>query len=177
MAVKLNLLPPGVGVTGSMSKALNTTRMLGVIALAFFLLFTLGISGFFILNTVTLNNLNSDVDSLKSRLASLQTVETQTVLLKDRLGKIKTAFALPDSRKNLDAVNPLLSGLGPSATLSELNVDPAKADISLTFTSNADTSAFMSSLAGSQNFASATLTTYSFSPVGGILVGVRIVPK
>lgn len=177
MAIKLNLLPPETRATGTLAKVLNTTRMLGVIGIAFFLVFTLGISAFFILSTVTLNGLNSNIGSLKSQIAALETTETQVVLLKDRIGKINTALNLPNSIKNLDVVNPVISNLSPSTSLSELDVDTQKVDISMIFTSNADTSAFIKSLSDSQNFKTATLTTFSYSPGGGILVGVRLIPK
>ena len=177
MAIKLNLLPPEARVTGTLGKVLNTTRMLGVIGVAFFLVFTLGISAFFILSTVTLNNLNSNLDALKSQITALQTTETQAVLLKDRIGKIKTALSLPNSVKNLDTTNPIISSLGPAASLGELDVDSQKVDLSLVFTSNVDTSAFIKSLSDSQSFTTATLTSFSYSPAGGILVGVRLIPK
>lgn len=177
MAVKLNLLPPGAGVTGRLGKFLNTTRMLGVISLAFFLVFALGISAFFIFSTATVSSLNRDVDALKSQISTLETTETQAVLLKDRLGKIKTALNLPSSVKNLDAAAPLISNLSPTASLNAFDVDPQKADLSIVFTTTSDTSAFIKSLSVSKNFTTATLMSYSYSPSGGILVGVRLIPK
>ena len=99
MATKINLLPPGFGVTGNLGKILKAVRMVGVIGLAFFLVFGLGISIYFIVSTITFNALKSETNSLKEQVKTLQTTEQQIVLLKDRIGKINMALGLPEAIK------------------------------------------------------------------------------
>jgi Tfp pilus assembly protein PilN len=177
MAVKLNLLPQGTSATGTLGKVLKTTKMFGVILIAFFLIFALGISAFFIVSSITLKNLNSDLDSLKSQISALESTEQQAVLLKDRLAKIKTALAIPSAIKNLEGVNPYVSNLPPAASLTELNVDAQKVDFSIQFGSTSDLSAFLRSLSETKNFPVGVLTEYSFNPASGYLVSVRLSNK
>lgn len=177
MAVKLNLLPPGVGVAGRVGKLLKIAKMLGVIAVAFFLIFTLGISALFILNTSTLNQLNSDVDSLKSKIVSLESTEQQAVLLKDRVGKIKLVLGFPSAIGNLDKVNSFVASLPPTATLSELDVDPQNVDFSVQFTSINDLSTFLRTLADTKLFPSGVLTSFGFNPATGYALSVRLANK
>lgn len=178
MAININLLPPGFGITGTLGKILKLTRMLGVIGLALFLFFALGISAFFISSTMTLNGLNSDNGSLKDQIKTLQSSEQQVVLLKDRIGKINTVLGLPDAIKTLNIIEPFISNLSASSSLSQLDIDPIKIDLSLQFSSTADTSAFikslsnMKSLPDSKVFTSVVLTSFGYNPISGYLVGV-----
>lgn len=177
MAVKLNLLPEGYGVSGSLGKILKTTKALGVIALAVFIVFTIGMSAFFIFSTITLNGLKNEKTSLGVEIQSLQTTETQTVLLKDRLDKVKIVFSSPSAIKNLLLVDPLVTSLGPSSSLSELNVGAGKIDLILSFRSSVDLSAFYTKIADSQNFTTVRQTSFSYAPANGYSVGLSLTPK
>src|SRR3989344_8584630 len=133
MATKINLLPPGFGVTGNLGKILKAVRMVCVIGLAFFLVFGLGISIYFIVSTITFNALKSETNSLKEQVKTLQTTEQQIVLLKDRVGKINTVLSFPEAIKNLDAIEPFISNLSSSASLNQLEIDAQKIDLSFQF--------------------------------------------
>lgn len=177
MAINLNLLPPEYGTLGNLGKILKVTRALGVIAMALFFVFALGVSGFFIASTIAINNLNSDVGALKSQVVAQQTSEQQIVLVKDRIGKIKTVLAKPDALKNLAAVNPYVSGLTPSTTLSDLSVDSDKVAFSLVFKNNADLTNFMSQISQDKNFGSVELTSFTFNSTSGYSVEITTATK
>ncbi len=172
MAVKLNLLPPEYGELKGIGRILKITRSLGVIAMAFFLVFTLGVSAFFIISSISLNNLKSNVDGLKTQIESEKTSEQQLVLLKDRLGKIKSVLGVATANTSLTAINPYITGLSADTTLSEVDVDSAKAELSLTFRSRADLSAFLKKISEGQAFGSVTLSAFTYSPESGYLVGI-----
>ena len=174
MATKINLLPPGFGVTGNLGKILKAVRMVGVIGLAFFLVFGLGISIYFIVSTITFNALKSETNSLKEQVKTLQTTEQQIVLLKDRIGKINMALGLPEAIKNLIAIEPFISNLSSSASLNQLEIDPQKIELSLQFRSTADTSAFIKSLSDMKDFRSVVLTSFGYDSTNGYTVGISI---
>ena len=174
MATKINLLPPGFGVTGNLGKILKAVRMVGVIGLAFFLVFGLGISIYFIVSTITFNALKSETNSLKEQVKTLQTTEQQIVLLKDRVGKINMALGLPEAIKNLDAIDPFISNLSSSASLNQLEIDAQKIDLSFQFRSTADTSAFIKSLSDMKDFRSVVLTSFGYDSTNGYTVGISI---
>src|SRR3989344_6948892 len=174
MATKINLLPPGFGVTGNLGKILKAVRMVCVIGLAFFLVFGLGISIYFIVSTITFNALKSETNSLKEQVKTLQTTEQQIVLLKDRIGKINMALGLPEAIKNLDAIEPFISNLSSSASLNQLEIDAQKIDLSFQFRSTADTSAFIKSLSDMKDFRSVVLTSFGYDSTNGYTVGISI---
>lgn len=172
MATKLNLLPPEYGTLGQLGKILKVIRALGVIAMALFFVFALGVSAFFIISTITMNGLNSDIDSLKNQVKAQQASEQQIVLIKDRLGKIKTILAKPDALKGLTGVSPYISGLSGSTTLSDLSADSSKVDMTLNFKTNADLTNFMTQISQDKNFGSVVLASFSFSSAAGYSVEV-----
>ena len=174
MATKINLLPPGFGVTGNLGKILKVVRMVGVIGLAFFLVFGLGISIYFIVSTITFNALKSETNSLKEQVKTLQTTEQPIVLLKDRIGKINMALGLPEAIKNLIAIEPFISNLSSSASLNQLEIDAQKIDLSFQFRSTADTSAFIKSLSDMKDFRSVVLTSFGYDSTNGYTVGISI---
>ena len=177
MAIKLNLLPPESRVSGGLSKALGITRMLGVIGLAAFLIFALGVGAFFVISSVQLSSLSTQSDSLKSQILAQAKTESQVVLLKDRIKKIKTVQSLPSSTKNLNNIDPYLSPLTGETSVTELNVDSAKVAATLNFRSNSDLSSFIKALVSSNTFKTIAITSFGFNPISGYLVGVSFATK
>lgn len=176
MAIKLNLLPVEKRVGKGLQRVLRITRMLGVIALGTFIVFGLGLGAFFIFNSVRLNNLNSANSALEGKIAALETSETKMILLKDRVGKIRTLMNIPSAIVNLDIINGIISPVS-AANINELNVGTAKISTTLRFESAGDIGIFLKGLSESDAFQSVSITTFSFNPVGGYLVGVAIVTK
>lgn len=174
MAVKVNLLPNELKVGKGVLRILRIIRMFGVISLGVFLVFGLGVAIFFILSSVALNNLNKTNDVLTSQIQSLETSETQMVLLKDRIGKIKIVQNLPSAAKNLDSINSLIASIPSSDPVNGLELTPSKISMSINFNSNSDLSGFLKSLSSSSSFQAISLTSFTFNPVSGYLVGIDI---
>lgn len=177
MAVKLNLLPPEYTTTKGLGSLLKATRALGIISIAVFIVFTLGVSAFFVISTLTLKNLNSDLDSLKGQISSQEKSEQQIVLLKDRLSKIKSIIGTEDASNVLSDVNPYVTGLPTDSTLGELDLDSLSADFSVTFRSNSNLSAFMSQISQVKEFQNVRLTSFAYNPESGYTIGVSLERK
>lgn len=177
MAIKVNLLPTERRVSGGVAQFLRISRMLGVIALAGFLVFGLGLAAFFIVSSIELNGLNSSNNSLKTQLSSLGTTEAQLVVLKDRIAKIKIAEGIPSSTKNLVDFDSYLSALSGTTSISELDVNPVKITTSLVFTSGSDLTAFTKALSASTTFKNVSFASFNFNPTSGYLVSVEVTAK
>ena len=177
MAIKLNLLPPELAIDKNLSSLLKLSRSLGVISIAAFLIFVLGVGGFFIVSTVTLNNLNTNTDALKKQIADQETSEQQIVLLKDRIKKISLVQSTPGSLNNLVAIDPFLLNLTADSSVSELSVDSQKTQLLLNFKSNSQLSTFLDTLSASDVFKTVVISSFSLSPVSGYSVGVNIENK
>lgn len=172
MAAKLNLLPPDYAISGSVRQLLKLAKPLNVILLSLFLITVLGMGGFFIFSSFSLNNLKATNTKLEGQIKAQEAAQQQIVLLKDRLGQIKTVQSLPNAAKNLTNVDPYLSILSPNSIISELDVDAQKTSSSIVFRSNSELSAFMKNLNTNKVFSTISLNTFSFNPSGGYLVGV-----
>jgi len=173
MAIKMNLLPPEYVVSGAVGKVLSISRSLGVILLAGFIIFIIGLAGFFIISSIQLNSLTKRSDTLKAQISTREQSEQQLVLLKDRLKKIKTAQGMPSSDKNLSNLDPIIAAIPPNASLTELSADTQKVDVSISFRNNADLANFLKSISQIKTFKSALMTTFGFNPTSGYLVSVR----
>ncbi len=176
-SIKLNLLPPELAVDKNLGRVLKTLKALNLILIAGFLVFTLGISAFFVVSSITLKNTLASIDTLKSQIKTRQTSEQQIVLLKDRIKKITIARNLPNSLANLSAVDPLLQSLSPDSSVTELDLDSKKIGLLINFKSTSDLTTFFENMAASTVYKSVTLSSFGFNPVAGYLAGLSIFPK
>ena len=174
--ININLLPEEFTVSSGISRILSITRMFGVIFLAIFLVFGLGMVTIFMIYSIQLNNLKNSNSVLTSQIASMQSTETQLVLLKDRIAKIKIADSSSSAIDSVKTFMPLVAVLGASSRVNELDIDSSKITSSLTFSSGTDVSAFIASLSNTK-FAGVSLTSFSFNPAVGYLVGLDIQNK
>lgn len=177
MAIKVNLLPTELVLSGGINKVLRLTRMLGVISLAGFLIFGLGLAAFFIISTFQLNSLNSGNAGLKTRITGLESSEQKMILLKDRIAKIKTVQGFPTISKNLDNIEPVLGTLATGTAVNELDIDPTKVATTINFKSTGDMASFIKSLSSQTAFPSVILSSFGFNPASGYLVTVSFLSK
>lgn len=177
MAVNLNLLPPELAVSKSLGKFLKTVKALGVIGVAAFLVFGVGIGAFFIVSTISLNRINANIKVLKNQVSAQQKSEQQVILLKDRIAKIASIQSIPDSLSNLTATEPFLIDLSGSMSVNQMAVSPTSVSLSLNLKTNSDLSTFLESLQTSDVFKTVSLTTFNFSPSIGYSVEVSAVKK
>ena len=152
-------------------------RMLGVISLGLFIVFGLGIGAIFIFSSIQFNNLKNQNNSLSTQIASLQTTETQLVLLKDRISKVKVAENLPSALQNMTNFQPIESSLNGNSRMSELDVNSSKITASIVLASNSDLFSFMKTLGSLNKFSNVTLTSFSYNPAVGYLVGLSLSSK
>ncbi len=177
MAIKLNLLPPELAIDKNLSATLKIARSVGVILIALFLVFAVGTVAVFVISSVTLKNLNADIDKTTKQISASETSEQQIVLLKDRVGKIKIVQDLPSAFNNLIAIEPFLPITSPDSEVNELSVDSQKIALSLSFKSNDSLSSFLNTLSSSKALKSVIVSSLSLSPLVGYSLGVNITTK
>lgn len=177
MPVKLNLLPPELAVSKSLSGFLKTLRALGVIGIAGFLVFGIGLAAFFIVSTISLNGANANITKLTNQISAQQKSEQQIILVKDRVAKIASIQGLPSSLPNLAAIDPYLTSLQETGSINEMAIGPSSINLSINLKTYTDLSAFLESLQSSDTFGSVTLTSFSFNPTSGYSVEIEAVKK
>jgi hypothetical protein len=174
MAVNFNLLPPELAVSKSLGRVLKTLRALGVISIAVFLVFAVGLGILFIISTISLNSLNNSISQQESQVSADEASEQQIIILKDRIAKISQAKLVPSALKSVINFDTLLSNLSPDSTISQFNADSSKVDISMGFKSNSDLTAFLQAVTTSKLFKSVILSSFGYGPSQGYSVGMSI---
>jgi hypothetical protein len=177
MAVNLNLLPPELAVSKSLGKFLKTVRALGVIGIAAFLVFGVGIGVFFIVSTISLNGINANIKVLKNQVSAQQKSEQQIILLKDRIAKIAYLQSLPSSLQSLAVIQPFLSGLSANIKIVQMSVDSKGTTMSVNILSSADLSQFLDLFKSSDAFSNVSLISFSFNQSTGYSIEIRGVNK
>lgn len=177
MAANLNLLPPELTVSKSLGNLLKTLRAINVIAIAAFLIFGAGMAAFFVISSISLTGIKNNIASLEAQVKTQAQSEQRMVLLKDRIAKITSAKKVPNSVPNLASVPPLLAGLSPGTTITQLQINATNVELAVNITSNTDLSAFLSTVKGSTFFKTVNLTAFSLGPTTGYSVEIAGVKK
>lgn len=171
----LNLLPPELSVSKDLNGLLKTLRALGVIAIAAFLIFGIGVAAFFIISTISLNGINANVVRLTGQVSAQQKSEQQIFLVKDRIAKIITIQQFPDSLPNLAAIDTFLSSLSENSSVNEISIDPAAVTLSVNLKTNSDLSTFLESLQSSGVFQSIIITSFNLNTASGYALEIKAV--
>lgn len=171
----LNLLPPELSVSKDLNALLKTLRALGVIAIAAFFIFGIGVGVFFIISTISLNGINANVVRLTSQVSAQQKSEQQIFLVKDRIAKIVTIQKFPDSLPNLVAIDTFLSSLSENSSVNEISIDPAAVTLSVNIKTNSDLSTFLESLQSSGVFQSIIITSFNLNTANGYALEIKAV--
>ena len=177
MPVNISLLPPELTVSKNLNNLLKTLKALGVIGVAAFLFFGIGVGVFFITSSISLNNISANVAKLKGQVSAQQKSEQQIILLKDRIAKANSVYALPSSLPDLAAIEPYLANLSVSTSINQMTFETGSIGLSVNLKTNSDLGTFIESLRSSSIFKSVSLSSFSYSPSSGYSVEVTAVRK
>jgi len=150
---------------------------MGVIGVAAFLAFGIGIGVFIIFSTVSLNGINANINKLKAQVSSQQKSEQLIILLKDRIAKTASVQSMPDSLVNLQTIQPFLLNLSGNALINQMTVGPEALALSVNLKTNTDLSTFIKSFQGSDVFKTVNLTSFNLSPTTGYSVEITALKK
>ncbi len=177
MSVKLNLLPEEFSVSKPVATVLKIVRPLNVTLLSIFLASALGMAGFFIFGSITLRNLNTENNNLKTQIQAQSEAQQQAVLLKDRLEKIRKVIAMPNASKNNLALFTLADSLTDNSKIVEMDISPQTSSLSIAFKTNSELTNFMNQLSSQVAFSEVALDSFSYNPAGGYVVSVSFTGK
>lgn len=175
MQDNLNLLPQNLHVSKGMESVLKTTKALGVILIVIFVIFTIGAGAYFVYSKVTLGNLQTNVDQLKSQVKAQESSEQQLVLLKDRLSKISSLRSTPSAGKNVANLDTLFSNVSPASSANQIDISTQKIDITMIVRSNEDLTAFIQNLKNNKAFKSVNLASLGYTKNIGYSIIVSLV--
>ena len=131
-----------------------------------FVIFTLGLVGFFIYSKITLDGVNSSIATLTSQVKAQESSEQQLILLKDRLGKIEEAKSSPNALSKVSGMDSLFENMSADIKLSDVSITPVRMDISLGLYSNDDLTKFFQNLKNTNLFDQVEVSSFNFSGLG-----------
>lgn len=175
MQDNLNLLPQNLQVSKGLDGVLKTTKALGVILIVTFIVFAIGAAGYFIYSKITLNNLQTNIEQLKSQVKAQESSEQQLVLLKDRLAKISSVRSAPNSSKNITGLDSLFTNVSPQSSANQIDVSSQKINITMMIRSNEDLVTFIQNLKNTKLFKTVTLTSLGYTTNLGYSMIVNLV--
>jgi len=177
MPIKLNLIPQEQQTSKNLGNLIKTLKALGVIGIAAFLIFGIGLGVFFIATTISLNNVNASVTKLSAQVSAQQKSEQQIILIKDRIEKVATIQGLPSSLANLKVIDPFLSNLSGTGVVDQIAIDPTTIVLSVNLKSYADTSMFIDSLQSTDKFGTVSLDSFGLNPKNGYSIEIKTTNK
>lgn len=172
----INLLPSDFGPKGSVLKIAGVLKKL--IVSLFFILLVLGslVFGYVMFLKVELKKSQLAQENLKSSIKILEQTEQKLYLLKDRISKIKSVFAMENLGSDIPFVDNILSQC-TDISFSDIRVLPKKIVISLATPRNASLGSFFDNLNQDVNFESVKVNSITFSPTAGYLVDLELTLK
>jgi len=166
MPDNLNLLPQNLQVSKGLSSTLKTAKSLGVIFIVAFIIFCLGMAGYFVYSKITLDSIQANVNKLTAQVKAQESSEQQLILLKDRLGKIALVKNEANASKNIAGMNTFLNNTSPSLKVSEVNITPIKMTMSLNIYSNDDLTKLLQNIKSTTLFNQAELSSFNYGAAG-----------
>jgi hypothetical protein len=168
----INLLPTNLVPD---KKLLNTVRnltLVNIVASIILIAFSVLVLGLIMLNTSTLSQMEKSKNTLTDSIKSMQAVEQQYSLVKDRVGNIVKIVSQPDAQVVLKLFKEgyLDQGLTVSGKLGFV---AGKTELAITLPDLASLTAVLSNLKVNIAYKNMTVDKISFDPVKGYELIVR----
>ncbi|EKD62647.1 MAG: hypothetical protein ACD_52C00102G0004 [uncultured bacterium] len=175
MPSNINLLPQSGNVSTSILKASGRLVKATVVLFVAFLVFgSLG-AVFLVVTNTELADKIAENDSYKANIKSLQEAEQNLVLVRDRVGKVKTIINQRDFEEKLAKIRTLIASLPVEAKPEALEINVAKSTIKLVFESSQELSVFIKFLVASSDYQLVNLNTLEFKGSGNIDLELELV--
>ncbi len=166
----INLLPIDLSPKRGSVKSSATIKKFTIILSGIFLIITL--MGIILIVFLT-SQINSSVTKQKNftqNIQALTATEQKLFLIKDRIGKIKTAEANKNAAESFAPLNQIVSNLPNGVTISTVSVDSLKTKFSVLSKDSINAASFLNSLVASGTYKNLTLTGFAFTPENGYAI-------
>ena len=135
---KINLLPKSLAPKGGINKISKNLKTINLIGTIVFLFLAVILLGLVFLNSRTVKSLNASQDKLKNSIKSMQQVEQQYVLVKNRLALIKEDRDTGDLGESLTTFEKFVSLIPSGVALEDAMISSKKVETQL-LVPNSDT--------------------------------------
>lgn len=177
-AANINLLPVDLSAKSGVAKLAALLKRASFFMLATFLVLGFLAGAFIIFFSLQLDATNKANQNLSAQISTLEVTEQKTVLIKDRLQKVKSLGSQKDILGGVEAVEAISSTLPPGVSLAEVNLDTGGiVQFSFTVTDSTTLVSFLAQLVSQSTFKNLVIKSFSFTPVTGYLVSFEATTK
>ncbi len=173
---QINLLPIEITPKGFSVRLATILRNVATVGFIILLIAGVGIGAYFLITSTEIRTSNTKQEQYKSVVKSLESTEQSLVLLKDRVGKVKTVLGLNTVGPGIEKAGAIISTFPPGIEAKEIQIaELTKFTVSVTDT--AELTKFMSAAIAANKFKKIDLRGFSFSPSGGYLISLEMTDK
>lgn len=173
---EINLLPVEITPKGFSIRLATILRNVATVGFVILLIAGVGIGAFFLITSTEIRTSNTRQDQYKTTIKSLESTEQSLVLLKDRVGKVKTVLGLDTVSPEVQKAGAIISTFPPDVEAKEIQISEiTKFTVAVTDTS--ELTKFLSSVIAANKFKKIDLKGFSFSPTGGYLINLEMSDK
>jgi len=170
-AASINLLPIELSPQSGAAKTANLFKRIAIVYGAIVVVFLIGAGAFILLMSVQSSSIKNQNAALTARITTLEAAEQKTVLIRDRLEKIKGVIAgSVGMEKNLVNLSNVISILPSGVAIASAEVDSTRTKFTVSGSSSQEIAVFLSSLVAQKIYPNLILKTFSFNPGSGYVV-------
>lgn len=174
-ASSINLLPVELSPQSGAAKTANLFKRIAIVYGAIVVVFLLGAGAFILFMGIQTNNVKQENANLGARIATLEAAEQKTVLIRDRLQKIKTITGGGATiSKNLANLDRVISILPSGIVIASAEVDSVRTKFTVSGNSSQAITDFLSNLVAQRIYTNLILKTFSYNPGSGYVVSFDI---
>lgn len=169
-ASNINLLPIELSAKSGVAKLAATIKRVSMFSVITFLVFGLMAGAFILIYSLDTNSIIKNNENLASQIAALEDAEQKTVLIKDRLQKIKTLESQTDILPAVAGLKNITASLPQGVTVADVTMDAGKTIFSFNVADSSILVSFLSNLIANSGYKQLSIKSFSFTPVTGYLV-------
>ncbi len=177
-AININLLPQELSAKSGVASLSKVLKKASIVGLGAFSLIGMIVAGIFIYFSFEIGNANKINDTLKSKITTLEVAEQKTILVKDRLQKVRTIMSGKDVLPLIENIRTLIALMPSGASISDTDIDAnGKVKISFKVADPSSLTVLFANIAASTNYKQMVIKNFSFNQATGYLVALEGVSK
>jgi hypothetical protein len=169
----INLLPTNLAVKGTFAKVAKLLQTIDTVGFIIFTIVAVGLGGFYIFNSIRLRDLIAREDVIIANIKKMAETETQFVLARDRLDKIKLVLAKDSANKNIKNLGSLVGKVSSFVDVVEVQVAPKKTELTILSKDSSALSNYLAEVLAGGYYKSVKMTNFDFAPNSGYKVTIQ----
>lgn len=177
-ASNINLLPVDLSAKSGVAKTAALLKRVSFFMVATFLVLGFLAGAFIVFFSIQLDSVAKTNQNLTSQIATLEVTEQKTVLIKDRLQKVKSLQSQKDVLAGVGIIKKITDSLPVGVSLADANLDTSGvAEFSFNVTDSGTLVNFLANLIALPDYKTLVIKSFSFTPVTGYLVTFEATAK